>query len=51
MGGWGIGWLHKEVTKYETLKAKNLKRIEELQNENNEIDKKIAELKKQEESK
>lgn len=48
MGVWGIGWLHKEVTKYETLKAKNLKRIEELQNENNEIDKKIAELKKEE---
>lgn len=51
MGFFGVGWLHKEITKCEAIKSKNLKRIEELQDENKEIDAKIAELKKQEEGK
>lgn len=48
MGGWGIAWFHKEISKYEAVKKSNLEKIAKLEKENAEIDTKIAELKAKE---
>ena len=48
MGKWGIGWFHKEISKYEAVKNANLEKIAKLEKENAEIDTKIAELKAKE---